>query len=166
MKWLVRLLWLAVLAGVLWWGWRTFFPSDERRIRRLLDDVAETVSVPADGKFVGGVLAADRLKGYFTANAEVAVDVPGEARFNLAGREELAVAYLAARTQYRGLAVEFYDYQVAIAPDHATAVVDFTARAQQTGSRDLQVQELRVLLERSEDGWQIQRVETTRSIRF
>ena len=165
MKWITRFLWLAALAGLLWWGWRTFFPSDERRVQKLLAGVAATVSVPAEGKFVGGVLAADRLKGYFTPEVEVAVDVPGETRFNLTGREELAQAYMVARSQYRGLTVEFFDVQVAVAPDRTSAVADLTARARQA-SGELHVQEMRVNLIRREGEWRVQRVETTRSIKF
>lgn len=166
MNWLKRVILLAAAAGLVWWGWRTFFPSDERQIRRLLQDIAATVSVPADGKFVGGVLAADRLKGHFTPDVEIAVEVPGEARFHLTGREELAQAYMVARSQYRGLTVEFYDIQVAVAPGRATAVAELTARGRQSGSGEMQVQELRANLRRGDSGWQVNRVETIRSIRF
>ena len=165
MKWIVRCVCLAGMAAGFWWGWRTFFPSDESRIRGLLNDMAQTVSVPAEGKFVGGVLAADRLKGYFTPEVEVAVEVPGEARFNLAGRDELMQAYLVARANYRGLKVEFFDTEVAVAPDHESAVADLTARATRS-TGELQVQELRMHLTRTEHGWRVRRVETTRSIKF
>jgi len=166
MKWIVRVIMLAALAALLWWGWRTFFPSDERRVQKLLHGIAETVSVPAEGKFVGGVLAADRLKGFFTPEVEIAVDVPGETHFNLNGREELAQAYLLARTQYRGLTVEFFDIQVSVASDRETAVADLTARARQPGRQELHVQEMRVNLVRRAGEWRVQRVETTRSIKF
>jgi ketosteroid isomerase-like protein len=165
MKWIVRCVCVALLAGLLWWGWRTFFPSDERRIQKLLNGIAQTVSVPMEGKFIGGVLAADRLKGYFTPEVEVAVDVPGETRFNLTGREELAQAYIVARAHYRGLAVEFFDMQVAVAPDHASAVADLTARARQA-TGEMHVQEMRLNLVRRDGEWRVQRVETTRSIKF
>lgn len=165
MKWLARLVGLVALGALLWWGWWTFFPSDERRVTKLLNQIAATVSVPADGKFVGGVLAADRLQSYFTPQVEVAVEVPGEARFNLTGREELAQAYLLARSQYRGLTVEFFDMQVALAPGHETAVADLTARARRA-TGEIHVQELRMNLVRHEGEWRVQRVETTRSIRY
>lgn len=165
MKWISRLLLLAVLGAVAWWLWRVLNPSDELRIKRILVQIADTVSVPAEGKFVGGVLAADRLKGFFIPEAEIAVDVPGEARFNLAGREELQQAYLMARSRYRGLKVEFFDIQVAVAPDHNSAVADLTARARQS-TGDLHVQEMRVNFLRRDDEWRVQRVETTRSIKF
>jgi hypothetical protein len=165
MKWIVRLIGLAALAGLLWWGGRTFFPSDERRILKLLNGIAATVSVPAEGKMVGGILAADRLKGYFTPEVEIAVEVPGETSFHLTGREELAQAYMVARTQYRGLKVEFFDVQVALAPDSGSAVADLTARARRA-SGELHVQEMRMNLVRRDGEWQVQRIETTRSIKF
>ena len=74
-------------------------------------------------------------------------------------------AYLVARANYRGLKVEFFDPQVVVAPDHQSAVVDLTARAKRT-TGELQVQELRMNLTRTDNGWRVRRVETTRSIKF
>ena len=165
-KWLIRVAAAAVLAAALWWGWQTFFPSDERQIRRLLDRVAETVSIPADAKFVAGVLAADRLKSYFTPEIEVDVDVPGEGRHTFTGREELTQVYLLARSQHRGLRVEFLDVLVTVGPDHQAATAELTARIRQTGEKDFGVQELRLQLRQGEDAWRIHRVETTRSIKL
>jgi len=165
-KWLFRIAAAVVLTAALGWGWQTFFPSNERQIRRLLDRVAETVSIPTDGRFVGGVLAADRLKSYFTPGIEVDVDVPGEGRHTFTGREELTQVYLLARSQHRGLRVEFLDVLVAVGPDGQAATAELTARIRQTGDKDFGVQELRLQLHKGEDAWRIHRVETTRSIKL
>ena len=165
-KWLSRIAVTAVLAAALWWGWQTFFPSDERQIRRLLDHVAETASIPTDAKFVSGVLAADRLQGYFTPQIEVDVEVPGEGRHTFTGREELTQAYMLARSQRRGLTVEFLDVIVAVGADHQAATSELTARVRQTGQNDFGVQELRLQLRKVEDTWRINRIETTRSIKL
>jgi hypothetical protein len=165
MRRIVRGFWWVLPAALLWLGWRVFFPGDERRILRLLNDIAQTVSVPEDGKFVGGVLAVERLRGCLAPGAEVAVDLPGQGRFHLTGREELLQAYMAARSNYRGVKVEFCDIQVTVAPDHDSAVADLTGRATHS-SGELHVQELRVNLVRADNRWCVRRVETTQSIQF
>ena len=163
-KWIVRIAAVVALAAALGWGWRTFFPSDERQIRNLLTQVAQTVSVPADAKFVAGVLAADRLKGCFTPELEIDVEVPGVGRHTFSGREELAQAYVAARSQYRGLQVDFLDVVVTLGPNPQGATAELTARVRRGGERDFAVQELRMQLEKREEQWRIHRVATTRSI--
>ena len=165
-KWLFRIGLVVVLAAALGWGWRTFFPSDERQIRNLLAQVAQTVSVPADAKFVAGVLAADRLKGCFTPALEIDVEVPGQGRHTFNGRDELAQAYVAARGQFHGLQVDFLDVVVTLGPDGQDATAELTARVRQGGQRDFSVQELRMQLEKREKQWRINRVETTRSIKL
>lgn len=164
-KWISRIIGIAVLAAALWWGWQTFFPSDERRILRLLNTISENASMPAGAKFVSEVLAADRLKGCFTPQIELDVDVPGHGRHTFSGREELIQAYMLARSDQRGLEVRFMDVLVTVGQDHQSATAELTARIRKAGEGDFDIQELRLQFHRVEDAWRVSHVETTRSIK-
>jgi hypothetical protein len=91
--------------------------------------------------------------------------VPGHGRHTISGREELIQAYMLARSNHRGLEVQFMDALVTVGQDHQSATAELTARIRQAGEGDFDVQELRMRFGRVEDAWRVSHVETTRSIK-
>jgi hypothetical protein len=161
-----RIVGLLILLGLGWLGWQHFFPNEEDRIRRMLDGVAETLSIPAKESVMGMGIAVDKLLGHVMPDVEVDVEVPGDGRHTFSGREEVRDAVLAAHRNWSGLKVQFLDVNVALAPDKQTATVELTAKAAQEGAKELLVQEVKLQLRRQDRQWRVSRAETVKPLRL
>jgi ketosteroid isomerase-like protein len=155
---------VVVLAGV--WLWRLLFPSDEARIRQILRAVAETASVKANTHPLVRLGGANKLAGFFTRDVVVEVDGVPVQLHSINGREELIQAVTAARASVEEVKVEFLDVQVTVEPDGQTASAHLTALAHVTGSSDPYVQETRMRLVKTDEGWKISRVTPVRTPRL
>jgi hypothetical protein len=63
-----------------------------------------------------------------------------------------------------GLDVQFLDINLTVAPDKNTAEANLTLRAKTAGDRDQIVQEMKLLLNKLEGNWRIQRIETVKTL--
>jgi hypothetical protein len=164
-SWGRRILALVAIAGVLALAWWHFFPNEEKRVRRMLDRVAQTASIPAKPSPVGMVMSLDRLQGYLSRDVEVVLDVPIEGRRTFADRAELMEAVKVAWANVRSVKVEFLDINLKFDAAKTTATAELTARVTQAGQRDFFVQEVKLELRKQEEGWRIRRAETVRTLR-
>lgn len=156
---------LLIVAGVLaYFGYQKFFPSEEKRIRLLLTDVAEVASFPANEKPLNRLASANRLAGFFSANAEINVQLPVEGSRTIQGRDEILQVALAARSRLSGVRVEFLDTIVTLDPEKQSATAELTAKITQSGQRDFGVQELKFQLKKIDGTWRITRVDTVRTL--
>jgi len=157
-----KVIWIIVLAGILLAVLRLGWPSDERRIQKLLAGLAEEASAPAQGRALSDVAAANRLADYFAPEFEINVSAPGAPDVSISQRSELVQAVLAARGRQQGVQIDLLDPQtVELAPP--TAVVDATVRAQAAGEREPFVVEIRFTLVKIEARWRVRRVENVRT---
>ena len=166
MKTVKRIVGLLVLLGLGWLSWQHFFPNDEHHIRRMLDGLAETLSIPANESVVGIGIAVDKLLGHVMPDIEVDVEVPGEGRHAFSGREEVRDAELAAHRNWSDLKVQFLDVNVALAADKQTATVELTAKAAQRGAKELLVQEVKLQLRQTDGKWHVSRAETIKPLKL
>ena len=134
-------------------------------MRNTVLKLAETATVPDNSGTVGDLATADRLRDYFTADVEVAVEAPGEGEFHAVGRPEIIEAALAARKMFRGLKVQFLDINVTLGPDKQTATAELTARVTLKGEKDFFVQELTLKLRQEDHQWRIAKAETVRTLK-
>jgi hypothetical protein len=163
-KWLWRVVAVAVLAGLVFWGWRVLFPHPERVIRKRLTELARTASFSGgEGNFVK-VAKAEAITGFCTPDVEITVDIPGYARYEIHGSGELLQAAAAARTYRDGVKVQFFDIVVNVAADQKSAVAELTAKVEAPRERDFSVQELRFKLKKVERSWLISQVETVHTL--
>ena len=165
MKTVRRIVGLLILLGLGWLGWQHFFPNEEHRVRRMLEGLAEAVSIPANKSVIGTAVAVDKLLGYLTPNIEVAVDLPGEGRHTFAGRDEIREAALVAHRNLSGLKVQFLDVNAALATDKQTATVELTVKATQSGAKEFSVQEMKLFLRKEDQQWRVSRAETVKVLR-
>jgi len=165
-KILTRIGGLVILLGLGWLNWQHFFPNEERRIRRMLDDLAQTASIPASQSVVGMGIAVDKLLSYVTVDIQVDVDVPGEGRHAFSGREEIRDAALLAHRNLSDLKVQFLDVNVALAADKRTATVELTAKATQKGAKEFLVQEVKMQLRKEDGQWRVSRAETVKVLKL
>lgn len=153
---------IAIAAGV--WLFTLLFPNPERVIRKRLTALAECLSFGANEAPLTRFSNSQKVAGFFTADIEIHVDVPGYGQQVLAGREGLFQTTMQARSSLNGLKVEFLDINVVVAPNKASAEVEMTLKARIASERDLIVKELKVLLDKSEGNWRIKRVETVKTL--
>jgi hypothetical protein len=144
--------------------WRQLFPGPEQQIRRRMTDLRELVSFQATEGNLRLLADTQRLGALFTEAATIRVDVPGGVRGALTGRDSIVQVAAAARQSVGMIEVEFLDVVVTLASDRRAAVVEATAKARQSGTSELWIQELRFHWVRTDDGWQIASVETVRTL--
>jgi hypothetical protein len=161
---ILRLLLLLVVGCLLLLGYWRFFPSQETRIRRMLGDLARVVSTSPNSSPLANLAAANQLAGFFTKDVEINVDVPTLGRHTFSGREEIIQAAAAARSNSRGVKIEFLDILVRLQADKQSAVADLTAKVTRAGERDFDVQELKFRARKVDGGWRIARVDTVRTL--
>lgn len=152
MKFFWRALLLVILAGGAFLAYRHFFPSDEEQIRRTLNKLAVTASIPPDATPMGSLLALDKLRGFFVPEADITVDAL-EGQHTFADREELLQAVAAARMRFKGVTVEFSGINVTVDSSGTTAQADLTLRVSQGG--DLTVRLIKLQLRKQEGDWRI-----------
>jgi hypothetical protein len=162
-KWLFRLMVASVLVALGFWGWRVFFPSPEKVIRKRLGELAKAASFSSNEGLLATALNASMLGGYFTPDVQVTVDVPGT-QHTISGRDELLQAAVGARSAVGSLKIEFPDIKVVVAPGQDTAVVNLTARGKIPGQRDSYLQELRLRMVKIKREWLINQIETVRTL--
>jgi hypothetical protein len=153
-----------VLAGLLFWGWTTFFPSEERVIRKRLADVAKHVSFAGGESPLAKMANVRKLAAYFTPDVQIIATPPGSRRIEIDGRDELIQGALEARSAFTALKLEFLDVSVEVESDSLSATVRLTAKAVIDGDEDFAVQEYQLWLKKNEGEWQVDRVEAVKTL--
>ena len=161
--WAGRLLLLAVVAGLLVWGWRVFFPGPERVIGKRLTEIRELVSFGSNEGPLAKLGNTEKLLGKFAPDTEVVVDWANRQQ-TLQGTEELRQTIMAARSALTSLRVEFIDVVVKVGADKRLATADLTARAEISGERDPYIQEMLFSFKKVEGDWLVTRVEPVKTL--
>ena len=146
------------------WVWTSVFPTPERVIRKRLTELAKAATVSGNEAPLAVLLNSQKLAGFFTADVEINLEVPGRAQQVLGGRDNLVQAAMQLRSAVGALQVAFYDIIVTVAPDKATAEANLTLVARPASERDKIVQELKFRLNKAEGGWRIYRLETVKTL--
>ena len=163
MQKLVRVVIVAALIGLAYWGWRALFPGPEKIIRSRVRALAKTASMePSDGMAVRGYKIFS-ISDFFTEDVVFKLAVKGYEPMTLDGREEVSTA-AKQLSQMSGVKIEFLDANVTLDPDKQTAIVDLTAKITIHGEQDFYVQELNFMFRKVEGKWMIYRVETVRTL--
>jgi hypothetical protein len=110
-KMLKCLMILALIAGAGWLGWRHFFPDEKQQIRGMLNQLAGALSAPSQRKTVSKLVALDRIQSSFTLDVQVAVDIPGDGRHVISGREELMGLMQAGLSQLNDSKWSFWTFK-------------------------------------------------------
>jgi hypothetical protein len=162
-EWSIRVLLLAALVALGFWGWRVCFPSPEKVIRKRLGELAKAASFSSQEGLLAKAWNASVLDEFFTPDVQVTVDVPGTQQ-TISGRDELLQAAVGARSAVGSLTIEFPDIRVIVAPDGNSAVANLTAKGKVAGQSDFYLQELRLRLTRIKRDWLIDQIETVRTL--
>ena len=146
------------------WVFRLLFPSDEKLIRALLNDLAKAASFEANESGLTRIANASKLGGFFTSDVVINLDATEWGAKTINGRDELIQMAAAARTTVPGLRLEFPDVNIEVAADGEFATAHVTAKANVPGQRDLYVHELKIALKKIEGDWRIIRADMVRTL--
>ena len=164
-RWLVRLILLALLGTAAFWGWRIFFPSPERVIRKHLTELAHAASINPNEAPLTKLAKTQKLVSFFADDARLVIDVPGRSIQTIQGRDDIQQAAMAARSVLNNLTVQFLDVLVTVAENKQSASANLTATANLPGERIPEVQELSFKFKKTDHDWLIERVETVKTLR-
>ena len=153
-----------LLLGV--WIYRILFPNDEKLIRQLLAEAAETAAVKPNENPIFKIAGANKLVGFFSPDAVLKLDVAGVDSRTLDNPDDLRQAFTAARASLQEAKFQLHEIQVNVGPDLQSATAQLVAIAYLNGSGDPLVQELKIQLKKIDRWWKIARVETVKSLRM
>jgi hypothetical protein len=150
---------LAVLAGMAFLLW----PSDERVVRRRLNAVARTLTVPANDSKLGRVSRAAQLRHYLADDIRLRNGAQ-----EIASRDALLGFLVAMTPPPGGFSVDFVDTHVTVATDGQTARVDTDVKitSHDTGGRPtVDAREATFEVAKREGEWVITAAETKETLR-
>ena len=156
----LRFLAIALLLALGFWSFHILFPDDERLIRNLLAEAAQTAQVKPNDNPLFKLAGGNKLVGFFSADAVLKLDVPGADFRTIRGRDDLLQAIAAARAGLQEARIQLHEVHVAVAPDKQSATAQLLASAYINGSSDPLVQELKMRLDKIDRHWRIVQVET------
>ena len=144
-----------VAAGV--WGWRVCFPSDERRIARLLDECAETAGFGAGEAPAAALLKLRRLDSRLEDRLTIRWRRGGAIREQELERGTLIGHLASARKYLRDLRVTLSDLDIAVQGDAAVAEasVKLAGTAHSHRWDDPVLEDVRVELVRRDGSWRV-----------
>ena len=151
-----------LLVGV--WIYRILFPSDEKLIRQLLAEAAQTAAVKPNENPLFKIASANKLVGFFSADAVLKLEVAGVDTRTLDTPEDLRQAVTAARASLQEAKFQLREVQVGMGSDSQSATAQLVAIAYLNGSGDPLVQELKIQLKKIGHRWKISRVETVKTL--
>ena len=162
-KWLARIILLAVLGAVGYWGWTVCFPSAEKVIRTRLETLAKEASFTSKEGVLAKAWNATLLADYFTLDVRVTISLPGT-EHSIDGRDELMQRAVGVRSVLPSLKIDFPDIKVVVAPDKESAVVNLTARGKTPEQKEFYLQELRLRMIKIKRTWLINEIVTVRTL--
>ena len=154
---------LALLLGAAAiYAYQQLFPSEERRIRRQLDAIAdEANSLTPD---LSGAATAARLTRYFTEDVTIE---PGGGIEPLHGRETILA--IARAVPSRGeTRVDIKDVDVTVAPERTSAAVTLTVtltRAPGTSNETMEAHGFALTMVKRDSAWLISQVRALETLR-
>ena len=164
MKTAFRLALLAAIGGLGFWLWAILFPSPEKIILERISSFAATCTFNAQDGNITRAGKVSNLIGYFSADAQVAVDIQGMGTGALSGRDEIREAAAVGFTRLDSLKVEFLDANAKVAADKLGAEVNCTGKFSVGKSKDIGVQEVRFQFKKIEGNWLITHIETVKTL--
>ena len=120
---------VAVVAGYRWWD------SPERRVNRLLADVATALSHESAETDLRALTAVASLQTHLTA--DVSIDMDGNS-LPIRGRQEVIATATRARASSPMMRVQFFDPEIAISADSSgTTKVTVQVTTRDSGGQDV-----------------------------
>jgi hypothetical protein len=160
MKLAVRLLILAGLIALGYWGWTAAFPNPRKVVRHRLEKLAQIASFSQDEGPLTKLASVQKLAGYFGDQVTVNVEVQGFEKAVFNNREELIQALQGARMAVGSVKARFTGPKIEMTPGNQAAIVGVVFVADVNGEQNAVVVDLKIGMKKIEGDWLITRVET------
>jgi ketosteroid isomerase-like protein len=164
MKTAFRLVLLAAVAAAGFWLWTLLFPSPQKIILKKITSLAATATVGANDSNPIRAAKAANLVDFFTADAEIVLDLAELPNRTLSGRDEIRESALAGLASVKTLNVQFLDITVHLGADRQTAEASCTAKIDAGDRQDFGVSEVHFQLKKVDGEWRISRAETVKTL--
>lgn len=109
--------------------------------------------------------SGEKLRGFFTPDVAVQLDLVQHGQHSFTGRDELMSLVQAARTQLKQAKVEILDVVVQLSEDRQGATASMTVVAEINNEKYAISQELQMHLKKVDDTWVISQVTTVKTLR-
>ncbi len=136
------------------------FPSDDKRIHKLLNQLAARLSVRPNQSALSRLARGSNLNPFFTPDIVVDIEIAGRDWSDVQGRDELVQTIQAALARLRQSDIRFYSIAIGFSPDRQTANAHLIALAYLNGETDPVVHELSMVLKKQERKWVISHAQT------
>jgi hypothetical protein len=138
--------------------------SEERAIRRALDELVGRVALSECEDMVRAGLRSRRIGDSFVDDAQISAKTYG---ISLRGRQDVVTASLRVRTQLDRFTLEISGIEVSVRDDAQEAEVYCAVRVDVAGmgEEDRRYQEVEMSWSKTEEGWKIARLETVEIVR-
>ncbi len=163
MKLTSRLILIAILGVLGWWLWTVYFPSEEKIIKKRLNDLADAASFTGRESLLTKGLKIQKIGTFFGDQVEVSINIPKSEMHTMSSRNDIIVAAEAALAAYGSVTLELLDPVVTLSPDKESAGVNATVRVKMPSEQDM-VQELKFTFRKIKKEWLILRIETVRTL--
>lgn len=156
MKRVSLILLVLAVAALGFFGYRFLFPSDERKIQKLLTGLAQAASFQPNQGNLARLAKASAVSDFFASDAHISLPGINPQVASINGRDEVMQLMATAQTVLQKAEVNFYDILVTVEPGKQKALVHFVALAKINQETDPMVQELKGGLVKKEGRWIIQ----------
>ena len=160
MKLAVRLLMLAGLMALAYWGWRAVFLDPRKVVRQRLEKLAQIASFAPNEGEVAKLANVQKLAGYFADQVTVNVEVQGVDKAEFSNREDLIQALQAGRMAASSVKAKFLGPKIEMTPGNQEAIVGVALTADIGGEQNAVVVDLKIEMKKIDGDWLITRVET------
>jgi hypothetical protein len=160
MKLALRLLMLAGLLALGYWGWRAAFPDPRKVVLHRLEKLAQIASFPPDEGPVAKLANVQKLAGYFADQVTVNVEVQGVEKAEFSNREDLIQAMQAGRSAASSEKAKFLGPKIEMTPGNQEAIVGVALAADINGEQNAVVVDLKIEMKKIGGDWLITLVES------
>lgn len=152
------------LAAIAFGIYYFLFPPPEKVIRSRIQKLAEAISSKPSGN-IAMVANVNRISSFFHPNVTITVEGFGVEFTSINGRGELQQVALTARQRLGGISVEFYNIDVIVGPDEASATATATALIKIGGDNNPITQDVRLTFEKDGRDWLIRSAVPQKSLK-
>jgi hypothetical protein len=160
MKLAVRLLILAGLAALGYWGWRAAFPDPRKVVWHRLEQLAQITSFPPNEGQIAKLANVQKLAGYFADQVTVNVEVQGVEKAEFSNREDLIQAMQTGRMAAGSVKAKFLGPKIEMTPGDQEAIVGVALTVDINGEQNTVVVDLKIGMKKIGGDWLITRVES------
>lgn len=142
-----------------------FFQSEETKIKKQFELIAENIEKTAGENHVIAVAKANRIRKVITERCKI--HAPAYSFSREISSDELSTFVLSKRSQFSEISLKFYDFVIDF-PDKDTAQVTVTGSMEgnlNNGEFTGELHELKCKLTKTEDIWRLKEIEVVEVLR-